>query len=853
MGRQIWPGKDGEVGGLISSGVFVLFLSPLVWYGQIHKDTFVLPAVLGILLIYFSLLNSHLTTKAFFKVCWAGVGALLVIFLMRPNYYCLILSAFLSFSLLILAFFYVLRGGLAVLKKMRPAFLFVGLVSALSLCTLALPSSYLRKEFVVQDASAEGAGANGAGPGSVNSRFFWQNSPAIPRWMDQYLEKTSRLRVHFIGHSVAVGAGSGIDLDQTPKNINEMIAYLPRAMWIGLFAPFPSQWLEKMSAVRLVSSVETFLWYLFFPGVVYLAIRKPSPAFWAGTLVCVGMITLFSYVNPNLGTLYRVRFGFWFFFLTCGAVGWTGALRPLIQSNGKFPKSPQMAGPPGERRRTTHPDGQTLSRFFSMGSIALVLSWLGFLGFFLRDLILVRFQGLVGSLDALMSAGMFVAAAVSCLSLPLADAISRPLQESLRKNRAQAEALIQEWLRIALIVLGGGAVLLWLAAPRLGVAFFGDFTSLQTGEFIHLFRLSVPILLISAWTVLGNAVLNNLYKAGLSAAAQLPVPLVAIVAIVLAPAENKLAAAVIGMVLGTFLNALLVATLCAHHGIRLWPAWKKTKPIHPWLSQTYVWLVPFAALSALTGPVNYFFAGQVKVGGITLWALAGKITACFSQFISLAAAALILPHLSGIIERGKHVSARDNTYLLVILGTWLGGVLALGLSLFADPLAALVLSESGGQEAIRSFTHLVRIGALQIPVAMAAAILVKSATATGAAPQATWAAFLGLLANILTNLVLIPRIGLTGVACGALVGTAITTLMTCLATRSGFGISRALGTILVFGWAVWAGVVFSVESRQGWGMVAATAGLIILALLHREGWKRGWVHRSAGSIADVRP
>ncbi|NDD58525.1 MAG: hypothetical protein EBZ47_04625, partial [Chlamydiae bacterium] len=380
MGRQIWPGQYGEVGGLIASGVFVLFLSPLVWYGQVHKDTFVLPAVLGILLGYFSLLNSRLTAKAFSKVCWAGVGALLVIFLMRPNYYCLILSAFLGLSHLILAFFYVLRGGLGVLKEMRQAFLFVGMVSALSSFTLALPSSYLRKEFVIQDANA----------GGPDNDFVWQNSPAIPRWIDQNLKKTSLLRVHFIRHSVSVGAGSGIDLDQKPKNIDEVIAYLPRAMWIGLFAPFPSQWLEKMSAIRLVSSVETFLWYLFFPGVVYLALRKPSPALWAGALFCLGMITLFSYVNPNLGTLYRVRFGFWFFFLICGAVGWMGALLPLMQSAGKNPKSPQIAGPPGKRRRISHLDEQILSRFFSVGSVALVLTWAGFLGFFLRDLILVR-------------------------------------------------------------------------------------------------------------------------------------------------------------------------------------------------------------------------------------------------------------------------------------------------------------------------------------------------------------------------------------------------------------------------------------------------------------------------------
>ena len=319
IGRRLWPGNIGEIGGIIGACLFVLFLSPLVWFSQIHKDTFVLPAVLIILLGFFTILNSQLTNKAFFKVCLAGVGALAVIFLMRPNYYCLIFSAFLILSLLVLVFFGVFRRGPAVFGKMRQSFLFVGAVSAFSLCTLALPSSYLRSEFTVS---------------SADVGFVWDKSSSVPPLIDQYLEKVSCLRAHFINHSISVGAGSGIDLEAKPKNAAEVFAYLPRAMWIGLFAPFPSQWLEKMSAIRLVSSVETFLWYLFSPGVVYLAIRKPSPAFWAGTIFCLGMITLFSYVNPNLGTLYRVRFGFWFFFLTCGAVGWAGVLLPLVESAG---------------------------------------------------------------------------------------------------------------------------------------------------------------------------------------------------------------------------------------------------------------------------------------------------------------------------------------------------------------------------------------------------------------------------------------------------------------------------------------------------------------------------------------
>ena len=847
IGRKSWPGRIGNIGGCIASIVFILFLSPLVWYGQNHKDTFVLPAMLAILYGFIFIINSKGRAKNFSKICLAGVGSLSVIFLMRPNYYCLIVSFFLISSLLSLAVITILNKGTSGLQCLKQPFVFVVLLSVISLCTLAIPSSYLRQEFVGSHTS------NIKGDNDLSPRFVWQETPRLPTFIDKNLEKISSMRAHFISHGIIVRAGSGIDLDKKPRNTAEVLAYLPRAMWIGLFAPFPSQWLEKMSAIRLVSSVETFIWFLFFPGVVYMVIRRPTSGFWVGTVFCLGMITLFSYVNPNLGTLYRVRFGFWFFFLTCGAVGWVGALLPIIQKIGRTSKERRLAGLDSQQANAFSLGESSLSRFFSVGSLALLFSWIGFLGFFLRDLLLIRSQGLVGSLDALMSSGMFVVAAVSCVSLPLADALSRPLQECLSKNRAEAERIVQVWLRIALMVLGSTSVLLWLGAPQLGAAFFERDGPLLKAQFIQLFRLSIPILLMSGWTVIGNAVLNNLYKAGLSAAAQITVPVVALLSILVVPTEAKLIAAVIGMVLGTFLNAVLVAILCLHHKIRLWPAWNKRKEIHQSLFKTYVWLVPFAALSALAGPANYFFAAQIGKGGITLWALTGKITACFSQFISVAAAALILPHISGIIERGKHVSGREHTYFLLVTGTWMGGLIALGLSLFADPLAALLLSDRAGQDQIQAFAHLVRIGALQIPVAMAAAILVKSATASGAVPQATWGAFIGLLANIVINILLVPRIGLAGVACGALAGMVITTLVACLGTRASFGVSRGLGVLLVFGWAVWAGVVFSVETRQGLPMTAAAVSLIILGIFHREGWRKGWVHRSQERTADVYP
>ena len=77
IGRKIWPGSAGKIGGIIGSIVFILFLSPLVWYGQNHKDTFVLPAMLAILYGFIFIINSKGKTKNFSKICLAGIGAAL--------------------------------------------------------------------------------------------------------------------------------------------------------------------------------------------------------------------------------------------------------------------------------------------------------------------------------------------------------------------------------------------------------------------------------------------------------------------------------------------------------------------------------------------------------------------------------------------------------------------------------------------------------------------------------------------------------------------------------------------------------------------------------------------------------
>ena len=59
-----------------------------------------------------------------------------------------------------------------------------------------------------------------------------------------------------------------IDTEIKPDNTTKVAAYLPRALQIALFAPFPSTWLDKISVMRLISIAETLTWYLIIPGMI---------------------------------------------------------------------------------------------------------------------------------------------------------------------------------------------------------------------------------------------------------------------------------------------------------------------------------------------------------------------------------------------------------------------------------------------------------------------------------------------------------------------------------------------------------------------------------------------------------
>ncbi|MEQ1667603.1 MAG: hypothetical protein ABL868_04030, partial [Sulfuriferula sp.] len=123
-------------------------------------------------------------------------------------------------------------------------------------------------------------------------------------------------------YNQSVRANTLIDAEYQPNSVGTMLAYLPRAALVGAFAPFPNTWLQKLSLPKLGAIGETIIWYILAPGVLLALLYRRSIQLTITLLFALFFITVFSFVGPNVGTLYRARYAFEFLLILIGIAGW---------------------------------------------------------------------------------------------------------------------------------------------------------------------------------------------------------------------------------------------------------------------------------------------------------------------------------------------------------------------------------------------------------------------------------------------------------------------------------------------------------------------------------------------------
>jgi hypothetical protein len=350
---------DSEAG--IALFPYLFFPSAILQYGQIHKDIFCTAGILLILWAWVGLLHKERKLSEIFPLMVVSALGLILLSVFRPY----LILAFLGFGLC-LWLLHILNvcWQLFSLKTRTNKYLYYSALkfNFLSIVILTVivgfayfisknhldikfnnvqvkfgdtqmeffsPKVYFNSNLSIRSSDINRISYDGS------TKSFKDCYLIVNLRDDAFLENT--INRIFLKIAVAresfTSSGGTTAASNIDKGINfckneDVIHYVPRAMQIALFAPFPSTWFstEKRNSSALeiyISAVEMLYSYVACIGLLYWLF---SYRLWRIELLlpvacALGLTLLLGLVVANVGTLYRMRFPMAMIFISFGMAG----------------------------------------------------------------------------------------------------------------------------------------------------------------------------------------------------------------------------------------------------------------------------------------------------------------------------------------------------------------------------------------------------------------------------------------------------------------------------------------------------------------------------------------------------
>lgn len=293
----------------------IFFPSTAMVWGQLHKDVWVLAGTLGIVWGLVRLGREEVSLKTCVALISLTVVCSFFIWVMRP-YSNAIFFAASAISVVVLA----------VLIRPRGAIWWLAAGS----CLFAQATFFI---FTAQAQAHAHAQAQAQAPQAHCD--IWQQLPPVPL-LDNQLASLACAREAF-RHGYP-NAGSNIDTEVGFRSARDIMLYMPRALQVGLFAPFPAMWKEKApqtggTVQRLLAAPEMALYYLALVGCVLAAVKSHArERAIVATLVAFSFFYVLMYVlvMTNIGTLYRMRYPTMLLLCGIGIWGWSIAFQRSV-------------------------------------------------------------------------------------------------------------------------------------------------------------------------------------------------------------------------------------------------------------------------------------------------------------------------------------------------------------------------------------------------------------------------------------------------------------------------------------------------------------------------------------------
>ncbi len=123
---------------------------------------------------------------------------------------------------------------------------------------------------------------------------------------------------------ISTGGNTLVDIDVPFNSVSAVVRYIPRALQLGIFSPFPKFWSGEastpaMTMARKVVAGVTFLAYVCLVGLgIGLWWMRNNLSLWVMIGSCLMGILIYAVTYPNIGTMIRFRYGFYMLLIAFG-------------------------------------------------------------------------------------------------------------------------------------------------------------------------------------------------------------------------------------------------------------------------------------------------------------------------------------------------------------------------------------------------------------------------------------------------------------------------------------------------------------------------------------------------------
>ncbi len=665
----------------------------------------------------------------------------------------------------------------------------------------------------------------------------WQRSHWLPERVDRYFEIVAKTRAGLIENGLKEKAKSIIDGEVQPKSVEEVLAYLPRALQIGLFAPFPDMWFAELSVTRLVSVGEMLIFYFCFAGVFFLLRYNRGPAVLVLFYFAFVFLLINGFTTANLGTLYRIRYAYLFVILAMGVLGWF----LWLQRHGLLHRAMLWLQPGSVNESVPNEavaSGKQQSRRGAIGSsmMVMVLTFLAFLGFFVRDVLMANTFGIGGQLDDFFVALMLPMFLVAVISIPLGTAFTPVYLEIKERGLPQMVTAIVfkvSWrVSLGLLVI---CIFLAVAVPGLLPNLGLQSAVSDSQHFRLLLYFSLPILFFSGLVVLGNAILNAHGRVVLTSSAQLVVPLVAVLALLVGGAEYGPLAVMVGMVVGQLVNLFIIHVSLKGIDVSLFnrsDAINRETFVSLWMQ--YLPLAVSALFVSLAAPVATLLSMSLPEGGVSAFNLGSKVVLFMTGLVGAAITSVMLPYFSALMAKSQLVSARRELSFFMLASTFISVPISTGLFVWAEPIIRLMFERGGfNSDATLLVTRVMQYSVVQLPFFVCNSLLLKFATATRHVLAICATAVIGLFVNVLLSLLLMKHMGVAGIALGSSFAIVVSTMLLIMVLLRHGHIIWTDAVIMALSWLLFLTLLISVhfQSFPSIGVTLTTYAVLVAGYL----------------------